>query len=418
MQLQTILNSVQRHGSFVYKTARLVKRDGKPHAVEIDIAPRASSRPICSGCQRRGAGYDRLPLRRFEFVPLWGLFVFFRYVPRRVNCVRCGVTVEVMPWADGKRHITTTYAWFLADWAKRLSWTEVARAFRTSWDTVFRAVEMAVMWGRAHVDLSGITAIGVDELLWQRGHKYLTVVYQINAHCKRLLWVGLDRRTRTLLNFFCWFGLARSRTLRFICSDMWRNYLSVIAKKAAGAVHVIDRFHVMTHFSKAIDQIRAKEVKALKAQGHAPLLKHTRWCLLKRPENLTEKQEMTLAELVRYNLRTVRAYLLKEDFQGFWKYVSPTWASKFLERWCRRAMRSRLEPMKRVARMLRRHAPLILNWFRARREIALGVVEGLNNKAQLTMRRAYGFRGFRKAEVALYHSLGNLPQPELTHRFC
>jgi transposase len=148
------------------------------------------------------------------------------------------------------------------------------------------------------------------------------------------------------------------------------------------------------------------------------LLKHSRWCLLKRPENLTEKQEVTLAQLVRHNLRTVRAYLLKEDFQGFWKYVSPSWAGKFLERWCRRAMRSRIEPMKKVARMLRAHAPLILNWFKARKEIGLGVVEGLNNKAQLTMRRAYGFRSFRKAEVALFHTLGKLPEPAFTHRFC
>jgi len=418
VQLQTILNSIQKQRSFIYDQVRLLREEGRPHRLEVDLRSRANGRPICSGCQRPGPGYDTLPLRRFEFVPLWGLLVFFCYAPRRVDCARCGVRVEALPWATGKHQLTTTYAWFLATWAKRLSWSEVARVFRTSWDTVFRAVELAVTWGRTHVDLSGITAIGVDEILWQRGHRYLTVVYQINDHAKRLLWVGLERKTRTLLEFFRWFGPERSQRLQFICSDLWHNYLRVIAKKAAGAIHVLDRFHIMSHFNKAIDLVRAQEAKALKAQGHEPVLKHTRWCLLKRPENLTEKQEVTLAQLLRLNLRTARSYLLREDFQGFWDYVSPAWARKFLERWCRRALRSRIEPMKKVARMLRRHAPLLLNWFRARRVIALGAVEGLNNKAKITMRKAYGFRSFRKAEVALYHTLGQLPEPEFAHRFC
>ena len=102
----------------------------------------------------------------------------------------CGVRVEHMPWASGKKQLTHAYAWFLARWARRLSWKEVATVFRASWDSVFRSVEMAVEWGRAHQDLSGIQAIGIDEISRQRGHRYLTLVYQIDAHCKRLLWVG------------------------------------------------------------------------------------------------------------------------------------------------------------------------------------------------------------------------------------
>ena len=116
--------------------------------------------------------------------------MFFLYTMRRVDCMRCGVVVEAVPWSEGKHHLTTTYAWFLAKWAKRMNWKEVAEAFRTSWDKVFSAVSMAVEWGLANRELSGVTAIGIDEVLWHRGHKYLTVVYQIDNHCKRLLWVG------------------------------------------------------------------------------------------------------------------------------------------------------------------------------------------------------------------------------------
>ena len=417
MHVKTILNRIQKHRSFVYGNIRWSEA-AEELTLEVEIRPRANSRPVCSGCGRSGPGYDSLPTRRFEFVPLWGIVVFFLYAMRRVDCKRCGVSVEKVPWAVGKQRITIAYAWFLARWAKRLSWIEVARVFRTSWDTVFRSVEMAVDWGRAHMQMTGITAVGVDEILWHRGHKYLTVVYQINEECKRLLWVGQDRKAKTLLRFFRWLGKERSCGIQFICSDMWKPYLKVIAKKAGQAVHVLDRFHIMQHMSKAIDKIRAQEARELKAKGYDPVLQGTRWCLLKRPENLTEKQEVTLAELVQYNLRAVRAYLLKEEFQFFWDYVSPPWAGKFLDRWCTRTMRSRLEPMKKVARMLRTHRELILNWFRARGTISAATVEGFNNKAKLTTRKAYGFRGFRTAQIALYHTLGKLPELEATHRFC
>ncbi len=183
-----------------------------------------------------------------------------------------------------------------------------------SWDSVFRSVEMAVGWGRAHQYLSAIRAIGVDEIAWQRGHRYLTLVYQIDAHCKRLLWVGEKRTVRTLLRFFRWLGRERSQVLEFICNDMWKPYLKVIAKNAGQAIHVLDRFHIMAHLNKAIDQVRAKEATALKAKGYEPMLTKTRWLLLKRPENFSEQQDLKLVDLLRYNLKAVWAYLLKEDF--------------------------------------------------------------------------------------------------------
>ena len=197
-----------------------------------------------------------------------------------------------------------------------------------------------------------------------------------------------------------------------------KAYLRVVAERAPAAVHVLDRFHIVQKLGKAIDEVRAGEAKQLRAQGEEPVLKNARWLLLKRKENLSEEQEPKLAELVKLNLRTVRAHLLKEDFQQFWECRSPTAARRFLVRWCRRAMRSRLEPMKKVAKMLRRHRPLVLNWFRTGRSYSSGAVEGMNLKAKLAMRKAYWFRSYRSCELALYHSLGNLPEHSLAHRFC
>jgi transposase len=272
MQLQTILNRVEYFKSFVYETAKWVEEADRP-TIEVEIEARKNGRPVCSGCGRAGPGYDRLPQRRFEFVPLWGIAVYFVYAMRRVACPGCGVKVEQVPWCDGKNQLTTTYRWFLAGWAKRLSWKGVARAFHTSWQNVFRSVKHAVSWGLAHRDMKGIEAIGVDEIQWQRGHKYLTLVYQIDEDCRRLLWAGKDRTAKTLLRFFRMLGTARSARLGFVCSDMWKPYLKVIAKKAPQAIHVLDRFHIMAKMNKAIDEVRAAEAKRLDRDGYEPVRK-------------------------------------------------------------------------------------------------------------------------------------------------
>lgn len=416
MQLQTILNRVEKHRSFVYEHTGWA--NAEQSALLIRVRARARSRAHCSACGRRGPTYDHLAPRRFQFVPLWGLLVFFEYAMRRVACPRCGVKVEMVPWAEGKSPLTRSYAWFLARWAKRLSWKEVAETFRTSWDQVYSAVHMAVTWGLKHREMARIRAIGVDEILWQRGHRYLTVVYQIDAHCRRLLWVGLDRKKETLDGFFDDFGVQASKRLRFVCSDMWKPYLDVICERASRAIHVLDRYHVVAKLNKAVDEVRAGEARRMKADGYEPVLKHSRWALLKNPWNLTATQNEKLADLLKYNLRTVRAYLLKEELQHLWSYRSSYWAGAFLDRWCTRALRSRIEPMQKMARTLRSHRALLLNWFAARGEISAGPVEGFNHKAKLTFRKAHGFRSFPVAKTALLHTLGKLPEPEYIHRFC
>ena len=180
MQIKTILNRIQVHKGFVYGPASLHELAGRL-MLELEIRPRKGSRPVCSGCGKVCPGYDTQAQRRFEFVPLWGIAVFFLYAMRRVNCPDCGVKIERIPWAKGKSHLTTTYAWFLAGWAKRLSWLELARAFHTSWENVFRSVRMAVEWGLAHRDLTNVLAIGADEICWRRRKdKFVTLVYQLD----------------------------------------------------------------------------------------------------------------------------------------------------------------------------------------------------------------------------------------------
>ncbi len=260
----------------------------------VTVAPRKNSHAICSGCKKAAPGYDRLAERRFEFVPLWGIRVFLLYRMRRVECKTCGVKVEQVPWADGKKELTKVYMQFLANWARKLSWKEVACIFNTSWEKVFHAVEYVVEWGKAHRPLDNIKAIGVDEVAYQTGHKYLTVVYQIDRDNTRLLWVGQERTEATIRSFFSFFGAQRSQQLKYVCSDMWQPYVKAIAEYASQALHILDRFHIVAMLNKAIDEVRASEHKQLQAAGYEPVLKKTRWCLLKRKENLTEKEEIKL----------------------------------------------------------------------------------------------------------------------------
>jgi transposase len=415
LQLITILNRCHRFPGFVYQQARF-SSDHK--SIEIVVRPRKASVAVCSRCHQPAPGYDQLPERRFEFIPFWGFLVFLLYSMRRVDCRRCeAVVVEEVPWGDGKRTLTRAYMLFLARWARRLSWKETAEAFRTSWEKVFDAVEHVVTYGLEHRKLGAIDAIGVDEIQYAKGHKYLTLVYQIDLDVTRLLWVGKERTIESFRGFFATIGDEVASKIVFVCSDMWEPYLKVIREKCSDALHILDRFHIVAKMNQALDDVRAEEARRMKQEGFHPVLKKSRWLLLKRQENLTGKQRFRLRDLLRYNLKSVRAYLLKEAFQQLWDYNSPAWAGKFLDEWCRHVMRSRIEPMKKIARTLRRHRELILNYFHAQKLLSSGVVEGLNNKAKVTMRRSYGFRTFRALELALYHTLGKLPEPESTHEF-
>ncbi len=417
MQLKTILNQCHRFKSFVYGKTYFGD-DGT--TIHVAVVPRKRSRGICSGCERPGPTYDTASTPRgFAFVPLWGFAVWLWYCMRRIDCAACGVTVEKVPWAEGKNATCNAYRLFLARWARRLSWSEVARIFQTNWGVVYRAIRWVVDYGLAHRDLDGVQAIGVDEIAVWKGHKYLTVVYQIDQGIRRLLWVGKERTEKSFREFFAMLGTVRVQALRFIASDMWKPYLDVIADLAGPAVHVLDRFHIVAKMNKAVDEVRAGEARELVRQGYQPILKHSRWCFLKRPENLTDNQRTKLADVLQYDLRSVRAYLLKESLQAFWNYTHVLAAGWFLDKWCTRALRSRLEPIKKVARTLRSHRELILNWFRAKKEISSAAVEGMNANAKLALRKARGFRTYEVLETALYHELGRLPEPlSVTHRFC
>jgi len=417
MLIKTLLNQLEHFKSFVFESAKLqIINDSK--SIVVEIKPRANSKPECPICSKRCATYDTRPARMFEYVPLWDFKVFFKYAPRRAACLVHGVKIELMPWASGKEQMTTSYKIYLSRWAKRLSWKETADIFKTSWESVYRAVQYVVEYGLSKRKLDNVTEIGVDEIQVFKGHKYLTMVYQLDAGARKLIWCGMERKVKTLLRFFHEFGKERNAKLRYVCSDMWQPYLKVIKKKAPNALNILDRFHIMKKFNEAIDLIRRGEVKLFKAEDQENVLLKGRWLLLKRPENLDKKQTTRLKKLLKLNIASIKGYILREDFQQFWEYKYPGAAEKFLNNWITRTLKTNLDPMKKVAKMLKNHKPLIMNWFRAKGLLSSGAVEGLNLKAKLTIRKAYGFKSTECLKTAMYHTLGDLPEPQCVHRFC
>lgn len=346
----------------------------------------------------------RLKERRWRDLTIRDKPLNLVYVPYRVKCPVCGVRVEKVPWAPRWSRVTTDLARSIALLARKMSWKEVAEYFDLDWKVVAAIVRRAVAEGLQRRKWKPLHVIGVDEVSRKKGHQYLTLVYDLER--KRLIWVGKDRKEETMNEFFQWLGKRKARSIRAVCCDMWAPYLKSIRSHLPQAEVLFDRFHIVQHLNRALDEIRREEVRRLKWDETVDL-KKTRYILLKNPWNLNPKEKRRLSHLVKLNLRVVRGYLLKESFQKFWDYISSGWAEKHLKHWLWWASHSRLEPMKEFARMIRRHLDGILAWTKLR--VSNGALEGMNNKVKLVSHRAFGFRNVDNYIANIFHHCADLP---------
>ena len=422
MNIISVLNFRYKLQDFCYKAATFVTFGGN-ETIVVDILPRSGALPVCSICHKpaQKSGYISTHARMFRFVSIWDIPVEFRYRMRRCYCSHCNKrVVEEVPWAHGKMQTCKPLDVLIAKTAKEASWQKTKEAFDVSWKTVSRSVSTIVEEGLKKRNLDNVTAIGVDEVAWKTGHEYITLVYQIDKSKRRLLWIGQDRTKATLEAFFDEMesespGFA-SR-LEVICSDMWQAYRTVCAIRAPQAKNVLDKYHIMTFFSKAMDDIRRAEVKRLGNSDRGKVLVHSRFVLLKRREHLTEKGQFKLKELMRLNTKPYKAYLLIEQFCLFWDCMSVEEARKFFLRWYRTVRRTRQTELKKIAENLRNNLELLLNYFRTGKQYSSGIVEGQNRIVNLVIRKAFGFRSFKITQVALFHSLGGLKMPEVYSKF-
>ena len=197
----------------------------------------------------------------------------------------------------------------------------------------------------------------------------------------------------SLHGFFNILDSATIAGIKYACTDMWPAYFKLLKERASWAWNILDRFHIAKKFGEALDKVRAEETRQLSKDGCEAVLKNFRWSILKRRSNLPAKQTVKPRELLQYNLQTMKAYLMREDFNRFWAYTSPGWASKFLREWCTRASRSRIEPMQKIAKMVRQHEQLLLNWFKS--QVIFGCCGGGQQQSEIDHEKSLWVQGLR-----------------------
>ncbi len=351
----------------------------------VDVAP-TWRRPRCSGCGHNCPGYDRQRDRRWRHLDLAGMKFHLRYGTRRVDCPRCGVTVEHLPWADVGSWFTRPFEDHAGYLAQRCDKTTVSKLMRVAWTTVGDLIQRVVARRPAGDLLDGLTHIGVDELSDRRHHEYVTVV--VDHIAGRIVWAHKGKNAATLTTLFAELGAARVAKLEAVTIDMSAAYIKAVTEASPQAQIMFDRFHVQRLAQDALDEVRRAEVHAAPAGPARKALKRTRWPLLKRAWNLRDLEVCKLATLTRANRRLVRAYLLEEALAAILDGKQVHVARRKLGEWIGWAARSQLAPFRRLAKTIRTPLDGIVAYVRSR--LSNARTEGLNGKARTITRRSYG----------------------------
>jgi len=352
----------------------------------VDVAP-SWRRARCSGCGKRRGCYDVGAPRQWRHLDFAGMQVWLRYARRRTHCKRCGVLAEQVPWAPAGSRFTYEFEDMVGYLAQRADKTTVSALMRVAWRTVGRILERVVARHGKGDRLEGLVAIGVDEISYRRHHKYLTVV--VDHDRGEIVWAEPGKSAETLKAFFDDLGPERCAQLETVTIDMSAAYQKAVTDKVPDATIVFDRFHVQRLAHDALDAVRRAEVRAVNDADDRRALKKTRWPLQKNPWNLKNFEAAKLAQLQRHNKRLFRAYLLKEALCRILDRRQVNVARRKLGEWFDWAVRSRLEPFRKLAHTVREHTEGILAYVRS--GLSNGPTEALNGKIRTITRRSYGF---------------------------
>ena len=372
---------------------------------ELVLAVRPSWRRVrCGGCGARAAGYDRKPARRWRHLGFGATPVYLSYAPRRVQCSRCGVRTERVPWGASESRFTWGFEELVAYLAQITDKTKVTQLTGIAWPTVGAIVERVVTERLDPQRLTGLRRIGVDEFSYRKRHGYLTVV--VDHDKRRVVWAGEGRSGDVLAGFFALLGEEGRRNIREVTIDMAGGFIAAVRSWLPRAKIVFDRFHVQRLASEAVDEVRREQVREQAGTAPGRAIKRTRFILLKSPWHLTPPEHARLSELQRTNRRLYRAYLLKEALADALDYRTPEIARAKLLAWLRWAARSRLRQFARVARTIRKHLEGIVAYIRTR--LTNGLVEGLNAKLRMVARRAFGFHSAQALISMLFLTCGGI----------
>lgn len=393
MRATTLLNIV-----LGIKFTRVTGVEFTQDGLVCDVEP-TTEIPCCGGCGRRVRKvYDRRKPRLWRHLDLAGMSFELRYAPRRLRCAACGVTTEMVPWADPMSWFTHAFEQTVGYLAQESSKTVVSTMMRVAWATVGAIIGRVVERMLPSDRLAGLTHIGVDELSYRKHHKYVTIV--VDHMTGRVVWAREGKNAETLRSFFEELGTERCALIQAVTIDMSKAYISAVSESATNAQIIFDRFHVQRLVHDALDEVRRAEVRTLEHSQERSALKNTRFALQKNPWNLTDIERTKLTELPKTNATLYRAYLLKESFAAILDRRQPNVVLMKLEEWISWAKHSGLKPFAKVARTIAQHIDGIVAYVATRLSNARS--EGTNGKVRTITRRSYGLHG-ASALIALIH---------------
>ena len=356
----------------------------------IELEPRADGERICSGCGEAVAAIHDRSVRRIRDLPVFEDPVDLSVVRLRLACPRCGPRLQQLDWLEPHARVTRRLARSVARLCTMASVRHAAQWHGLDWKTAkaidFRELERTL----GPPDLDGVRLLAMDEFAIQKGHRYATVVVDVER--KRVLWVGRGRSRAEVRPFFELLGPQRCAQVQAVAMDMNTAYDLEVRQHCPSAEVVYDLFHVVAKYGReVIDRVRVDEANRLRGDRPArKIVKTSRWLLLRNRENVPAGQAVRLDELLAANRALLTVYLLKDDLKQLWRYRSKPWALRAWTHWKRRALRSGLEPLKVFVRRLEPYLPGILA--HCRWPLGTNLVEGINNKIKVIKRMAYGFR--------------------------
>ena len=384
MRASTLLNTL-----LGIKFTRVVNAEFTEDGLICDVEP-TTEIARCGGCylpvrkvhERRGA-------RLWRHLDLAGMRLELRYRPRRVSCARCGVTTELVPWAEPMSWFTHAFEQTVGYLAQMSAKTVVSEMMRVSWATVGAIVGRLVGRLLPGDKLDGLTHIGVDELSYRKHHKYVTIV--VDHVSGRVVWAREGKNADTLRAFFEELGPERSARIEAVTIDMSQAYITAVSECAKNAQVIFDRFHVQRLVQNALDEVRRAEVRTVEESGERAALKHTRFALLKNPWNLTALEHTKLTELPKTNATLYRAYLMKESFAAILDRKQPNVVRSKLVEWTSWAAHSGIKPFAKTARTITKHLEGLVAYVST--GLSNAASEGTNGKVRTITRRSYGLHG-------------------------
>jgi transposase len=374
---------------------------GQQVMVTVDAGPGPYP---CPECQERVPGYDR-KRRRWRHLDTCQFTTWIQADLPRVSCPTHGVKQIAVPWAEPGSQFTAWFERLAIDLLRECSVTGAAGLLRITWDEAWGIKERAVARGLSRRTHDPVPHLGVDEKAIAKGHRYLTVVADLDR--SRVLYLAEDRKQESLDGFWATLTLAQRDGIEAIAMDMWEPYIQSTraSLEDADAKIVFDKFHVAKHLHEAVDRVRRTEHRTLKQMGDARLT-GTKYLWLMRPKAMTAEQQATFRTLQRSDLKVARAWALKERFRQFWNYTYCGAAQKFFARWFWRATHSRLRPMAAVAKLIQRHLPNVLTY--VQHGITNAGLEAVNATIQWVKKTARGFRNVEHFKTAIYFHCGGL----------